>query len=66
MELFRPANFFFCLFFLLSACQGGNNPIAPRQQVPTPVALPAAVERTVSYHDEIRPILETKCLSCHS
>ncbi|QOJ24271.1 MAG: fatty acid cis/trans isomerase [Gammaproteobacteria bacterium] len=66
MKLFHPAKLFFCLFFLLSACQDGNNPIASRQQAPVPVALPAAVERTVSYHAEIRPILEAKCLSCHS
>ncbi|PTQ69338.1 hypothetical protein C8R26_1351, partial [Nitrosomonas oligotropha] len=66
MELFRPTNLFFCFILLLSACQDGNNPIAPREQLPAPVALPAAVERPVSYHAEIRPILEAKCLSCHS
>lgn len=66
MKLFHTIRLFYCFFFLLSACQGDNNPIIARQQAPAPVALPAAIERPVSYHDEIRPILEAKCLSCHS
>lgn len=66
MKLIYTIRLFCCFVFLLSACQGNNNPIVARQQAPVPVALPPAVERPVSYHKEIRPILEAKCLSCHS
>lgn len=66
MKLFHTIRLFYCFFFLLSACQGDNNPIVADKQAPAPVALPPAIERPISYHEEIRPILETKCLSCHS
>lgn len=30
-----------------------------------PAQIPKAVTYTVSYHDEVRPIIEKKCLACH-
>jgi hypothetical protein len=28
--------------------------------------LPSALTKTVSYHDDVRPIIEKKCIACHS
>ncbi len=54
-----------CLLFLLSACQN-DSLTSVTKPVLQPATLPAPVERQVSYTKEIRPILEAKCLSCHS
>ena len=44
----------------LAACsdQGGH--------LPEPIPLPQPASRDVSFHEDVRPILETKCLTCHS
>lgn len=54
------------LLFVLSACQNYQDAISGNSQIPVPVIPPAPIERPVSYTQEIRPIIETKCLSCHS
>jgi hypothetical protein len=54
------------LLFVLSACQNYQDAISGNSQIPIPAILPASIERLVSYTQEIRPIIETKCLSCHS
>jgi len=54
------------LLFVLSACQKYQDVISGNNQIPSPAILPAPVERPVSYTKEIRPIIESKCLSCHS
>jgi len=54
------------LLFVLSACQNYQDAISGNSQIPIPVIPPAPIERPVSYTQEIRPIIETKCLSCHS
>ncbi|MCH8545014.1 MAG: fatty acid cis/trans isomerase [Alcanivorax sp.] len=48
------------LLFTLAACADSGT------RAPDPLPLPAPATRHVSFHDDIRPILETKCLSCHS
>ena len=35
-------------------------------KLPEPEALPGPVSREVSYVDDVRPILEMKCLACHA
>ncbi|MEQ1777967.1 MAG: hypothetical protein ABL863_05455, partial [Nitrosomonas sp.] len=57
---------FIALLFVLSACQNYQDAISGKNQIPIPAILPAPIERSVSYTQEIRPIIETKCLSCHS
>jgi len=57
---------FIALLFVLSACQNYQDAISGKNQIPIPAILPAPIERPVSYTQEIRPIIETKCLSCHS
>lgn len=55
--------------FLFSACQNNHPSIVDLSfpaPTPAPVPLPAPVERTVSYTKEIKPLIEFKCLSCHS
>lgn len=54
------------LLFVLAACQNYQDAISGNSQIPIPVIPPAPIERPVSYTQEIRPIIETKCLSCHS
>lgn len=54
------------LLCLLLACQNNSLTSVVTKQAPMPVPLPEPVERQVSYTEEIRPILEAKCLSCHS
>ncbi|GKS70073.1 fatty acid cis/trans isomerase (CTI) [Nitrosomonas sp. PY1] len=54
------------LFFVLSACQNYLDTVSGSNQIPAPAVLPAPIERAVSYSQEIRPIVEAKCLSCHS
>ncbi|SDX65295.1 hypothetical protein SAMN05216333_1801, partial [Nitrosomonas oligotropha] len=54
------------LLFVLSACQKYQDAISGNNQIPSPAILPAPIERPVSYIQEIRPIIESKCLSCHS
>lgn len=66
MRVSRSIMYFISFLFLLSACQNNNNSISGHSQIPVPVILPAPAEHPVSYTKEIRPILETKCLSCHS
>lgn len=58
--------YFVSLFFLLSACQINNTLFPSIAPAPIPIALPAPAENPVSYAEEIRPILEKKCLTCHS
>lgn len=59
--MFKP---FFCVSLmgamLLVACADRE----PKH--PEPEALPAPVTRQVSYVDDVRPILEAKCLACHA
>lgn len=38
----------------------------PSRNLPEPEPLPEPVKRTVTYHEDVRPILESKCLTCHS
>jgi hypothetical protein len=52
------------LTFLLSACQNNDHSIT--DDSPVPVTLPEPAEHQVSFAKEVRPILEAKCLSCHS
>lgn len=33
--------------------------------LPAPADIPQAAQHEVSFHDEVRPILEKKCLACH-
>ncbi|SNX58839.1 Fatty acid cis/trans isomerase (CTI) [Nitrosomonas ureae] len=66
MRMFRPCMYFVSLFFLLSACQINNTLFPSIAPAPIPIALPAPAENPVSYAEEIRPILEKKCLTCHS
>lgn len=66
MRMFRPCMYFVSLFFLLPACQINNTLFSSIAPVPTPIALPAPAENPVSYAEEIRPILEKKCVTCHS
>ncbi|MXS83264.1 fatty acid cis/trans isomerase [Nitrosomonas oligotropha] len=53
------------LLFVLSACQKYQDAISGNNQIPIPAILPVPIERPVSYTQEIRPIIESKCLSCH-
>ncbi len=57
---------FIALLFVLSACQNYQDAISGNNQIPIPAIPPAPIERPVSYTQEIRPIIEAKCLSCHS
>lgn len=66
MWMFRPWMYFVSLFFLLSACQNNNITLLDSTPAPVKVALPAPAENPVFYTEEIRPILEAKCLTCHS
>ncbi len=55
--------------FLFTACQNNHPSIVDLSfpaPTPAPVPLPAPVERPVSYTKEIKPLIESKCLSCHS
>ncbi len=54
------------VLFLLFACHNNNPSISDSNLTAVPAALPAPTERSVSYAKEIQPIIETKCLSCHS
>lgn len=36
-----------------------------KPKLPEPSEIPAAATHKVSYHDEVRPIIEQKCLACH-
>lgn len=56
----------FSIIFMLIACKGGDHSLFSRHSTPAPVALPAPVEHQVSFTREIQPIVEAKCLSCHS
>ncbi|PSJ18134.1 fatty acid cis/trans isomerase [Nitrosomonas supralitoralis] len=66
MWIYHPCMYLLSLFFLLSACQNNNTMLPSSTPASSPVALPAPAEHPVSYAKEIRPILETKCLTCHS
>lgn len=66
MWMFRPWLYFVSLFFLLSACQNNNITLLNSTPAPVRVALPASAENPVSYTEEVQPILEAKCLTCHS
>jgi len=45
---------------LLAGCADNSIPPSGKQALPTPTQQP------VSFNDDVRPILETKCLACHS
>ena len=66
MWVLRSSTYLLSLLFLLSACQKNDHLVPDHSRVPVPVVLPAPAEDPVSYTKEIRPILEAKCLSCHS
>lgn len=53
--------YFSTLLFLIciTACS------EDKTSLPTPEALPVPTTESVSYHDDIRPIIEIKCLACH-
>ncbi|MBX3639619.1 MAG: fatty acid cis/trans isomerase [Nitrosomonas sp.] len=66
MRVLYPFLYLLSLIFLLSACQNSNNPSVDNTPLPLPIALPVPAEHPVSFTQEIQPILEAKCLSCHS
>lgn len=53
-------------FILLVACQNNHSPSAETGSASVSSTLPAPVEHLVSFTEEIQPILEKKCLTCHS
>lgn len=54
------------LIFMLSACQDSKPLLFDNNPTPTPADLPAPARHQVSFAKEVQPIIETKCLSCHS
>lgn len=52
--------------FILSACQDNARSLLDPRPAPTPLDLPAPAQHPVSFTKEIQPIIEAKCLSCHS
>jgi len=54
------------LILILSACGDNEHSFPGKQPVPAPADLPAPARHQVSFIKEIQPIIETKCLSCHS
>ncbi|MBX3630490.1 MAG: fatty acid cis/trans isomerase [Nitrosomonas sp.] len=66
MRVLYPFLYLLSLIFLLSACQNSDNPSVDNTLLPLPIALPVPAEHPVSFTQEIQPILEAKCLSCHS
>jgi len=56
----KTAFLILCLALFLTACAENANQPDMRQPLPTPVQTP------VSFDDDVKPILETKCLACHS
>ena len=65
MQVFRSILYWSSVLFFLSACQNNQHPILS-SSAPVPLPLPAPAEHTVSFQQEIRPIIETKCMACHS
>lgn len=51
--------FAFVIVLLLAGCAESTTPPTGKLPLPTPTQQP------VSFNDDIRPILETKCLACH-
>lgn len=57
---------------MLSACQDNKHSLPSslstpfRTELPAPVDLPPPAQHPVSFVREIQPIIEAKCLSCHS
>ncbi len=66
MQVFRSILYWSSVLFFLSACQNNQHPILSSPTTPVPLPLPAPAEHTVSFQQEIRPIIETKCMACHS
>src|SRR5512139_3457149 len=67
MRVFRLFLYLLGLLFLLFAYLSINNLIADNNSTtPASVILPAPAEHPVSFTKEIQPILEAKCLACHS
>lgn len=49
---------FITALFLLGCVEGT---VTPEEEV----VLPEPTQETVSFNEDVRPILETKCLACH-
>jgi hypothetical protein len=66
MRVFRLFLYLLGFLFLLFGFLSINNPIADNSPTPVSVTLPVPAEHPVSFTKEIQPILEAKCLACHS
>lgn len=66
MHVFRLFLYLLGFLFLLFGFLSINNRIADNSPTPASVTLPAPAEHPVSFTKEIQPILEAKCLACHS
>ena len=67
MQVLRSILCWSSVLLCLVACQNNPHPVLPSlTPAPVPLPLPAPVEHTVSFQREIRPIIETKCMACHS
>ena len=65
MRVLRPLLYLFGLLSLLFLLLNMSGSISDSNPIPAS-ALPAPVMQRVSYTKEIQPILESKCLACHS
>lgn len=65
MHVFHPFFYLLGALLLLAACHNNNHPLDSHTPLPA-APLPPAAEHAASYSKEIQPILESKCLSCHS
>lgn len=65
MRVLRPLLYLFGLLSLLFLFLIMSGSISDSNPIPASV-LPAPVKQRVSYTKEIQPILESKCLACHS
>src|SRR5881296_1234288 len=60
--LFRKAMKWLCLFLLVALAPPSFARLSPEQAA----TLPKPVARTVSFKDDVKPILETRCIKCHA
>ena len=61
----KAAAFFLATLLTVTACSGKKESITAQQATVDLSLLQTLPEQPISYNDEVRPVLERRCVVCH-